>query len=347
MDRKTVLSFLDELEVKVISRQPNSGGYLPALCPFAPYLHERGVDTNPSFFVKVDNQKRSGFLCFTCKETGTMSSLVRRLSYHREESYGTLAVEADLAEIPDSFSDYPEEEELDLPPEPLNPHVYDNLYPDAWSVPEVRGYLESRVIGVDTARSLRLKCDEEERRILFPVLDRKETLYGFTGRSWLSPEQIEALNRKREKEGWRTAYSRHKDYHFSKERFLLGAHLLKKGRPVWIVEGLFALASIIDAGVEAFASPVATMGSSLSNHQRDILIDLGEPVYACYDDDIAGDIGLFGPQRSDGIHKGGGLIDKLKGDVPVLMPPYPDDLKDIDQVTEDQLKWMKESAKLC
>jgi DNA primase len=83
------------------------------------------------------------------------------------------------------------------------------------------------------------------------------------------------------------------------------------------------------------------MGSSLSDFQRDLLIEIGEPVVLCYDNDHAGDEGLFGPwDRHVGAHKGGGAVDTLKKELPTKLALYPQGVDDPDDLTLQQLQRM-------
>jgi hypothetical protein len=252
----------------------------------------------------------------------------------REEDYSKLAIRADLAETPREFPAFEEESFATVAkPEPLNEAAYDGLYPPAWEVEAAREYLISRKIGEATAITIGLLYDEEERRILFPIRDKKNRLYGFSGRSILPKNMFPP------------GYPRHRDYNFRKEHFLLGEHLYQKGKPIWLVEGLFAYARMVEIGARKYVNPIAPMMSSLSVFQKEKLVDFGETVYVCFDPDQAGDIGMFGPIRN-GEHIGGGVIDKIKKELTVMVPPYPEELTDIDDVTLNQFLWMGKNAEL-
>ena len=336
MNRAQLVELLEQLDVRLASRQPNSGGYLPCLCPLAPYLHERGIDSHPSFFVRVEDRKTSGWHCFTCKQKGSrISSLIRKLGYYREDDYSKLAMQADLSEIPDEFDSFEDELTVDKHPDPLNPAAYDGLYPSAWEELESRSYLMSRKIGEEASEVIGLKFDPEERRILFPIQNPKGDLYGFTGRTIVPPDKLPK------------GYPRHRDYSFKKEWFLLGEHLVDRSKPVWMVEGLFAFARMVEIGARKHVNPLAPMMSSLSDKQASKLVDIGQRVYVCFDLDQAGDAGMYG-RWNDKLKQfqGGGVIDKLKSELTVLVPPYPDTVSDIDEVTHDDFLWMLDEAEL-
>ena len=335
MIRNVLISFLQELEVEIVSRTPNSGGYIPCRCPLAEWLHERGRDGNASFFAKVEEDGTSHWHCFTCKRKGArVSSLVRQLGYFREEDYGNLAIRADLAEIPTEFGSYEGDEELAPPPQPLDRNVFDGMFPDAWEEVASREYLQRRGVGKSTAAMLELVFDPEEQRVLFPIMDRDKQLFGFSGRSILPKEKIT------------DKYPRHRDYNFKKERFLLGEHLYQKGKPIWLVEGLFGLAHMVEIGAMGSVTPMAPMMSSVSKFQQERLVDFNESVYLCFDPDKAGDQGLFGPLGNDCKFKGGGAIDRIKQELPVFLPMFDESRKDVDDILPNEFQTMFMEAEL-
>lgn len=312
-----LLPILDEVGVEVLNRNVQGDRWIACLCPFAPYLHERGIDRNPSFFVKVNSKGVSACHCFTCKEHGRLSYVIRKLGILREENLMPLIIRADMDEIPTQFGEFEQEVEHPQRQEAVE-ETFLNMYPLAAEVKACREYLVSRGIHRTTCELLGLRFDEHERRILFPIRGRKGELYGYTGRA------IED-----------TGFSRHRDYGFAKDQCLLGEHLFQKGKPVFLVEGLFAFAHAVEVGCRKFCNPMATLGSVVSLAQRDLLIDMNELVYLCFDDDAAGTYGIFG---RDG--KGGGAVDFLKEHLPVRVPLYPAGFDDPDDLDLQQFQNM-------
>lgn len=329
MNEKNLRDLLDEINVSVIHK--NSRGWLVARCPFAPYLHEFGTDRSPSFFVKVNEEGYSGFNCFTCHAKGNLTKLLTRLGSLRGDNYDSLVLRSLGQEIPDSFADWDdkrEAREIQQEIDPLDAELFLRMYPLAWEAKESRAYLKQRGVTRDAAALLDLRFDDEAKRILFPVYDHARRLFGFSGRSIIRDDHRAKSNPKV------------RDYAgLKKEQCILAEHLIEDDKPILLVEGLFALAHMISIGVREFCNPVASMGSHLSEAQRDILVDRDLPVYLLYDNDAAGDLGLYGDEEDE---EDEGAIDKLKPHVPTFVCLYPEEINDPDKLSFDQVRSMVE-----
>lgn len=337
-----LLEVLNELGIEVITR--NGSGWFVAKCPFAALgFHEGGRDNNPSFFVKPNAHGMSGFNCFTCKQHGTVSALVTKLEHHSGDSYGNLATRVNLKEMQVDFGKFGEWEDEDKPPEILSEGMYAGVYPFAWESDRAIEYLASRGVDKMAAMEMGLLYDDEGLRILFPVRNYAGGLYGFSGRSIIPDDQ--------------RRNAKVKDYAGLKKIWtILGEDLVrksdvlrdtagKKRRPILVVEGLFAYAHMVAIGAREWINPVATLGSRLSLHQRDKLIAMDRPVYFLYDDDMAGDIGLYGdfdPETKQ--HRMDGALARLCKHTPTLVCYYPDRFApgegDPDKLTKDDLYWI-------
>jgi DNA primase len=324
---------LDRLDISVSDKNPS--GWLVACCPFAEFLHAKGTDRKPSFYAKANSDGPSGFHCFTCKQHGSIRALVNQLAYYRDADYNHLALQATMLEVPDRFSDFEQNDDasyLDALPEPINALVYLSMYPSAVEFADAIIYLSSRGISEKTAEKLQLRFDPEAKRILFPVYDHSHLLYGFTGRSIIPDDARDPKSPKV------------KNYvGLKKEYRLLGEHLIDDEKPLLVVEGLFALAHLIELGVCNVCNPVAIMGSHLSDAQRDLIIGYDRPVYLCLDDDPAGTQGLYGAwDKTSNSYLGGGAVDKLKQHVPTMVCLYPERTGEVDELTYDEVKRMIE-----
>jgi hypothetical protein len=343
MRREHLMPLLKAIPL-IIDRE-TSRGWIIGHCPLAKFdpAHRKGRDESASFCVKVNNEGRSGFNCFTCKNNGTMMALFAILAHHtKNPKFTELSVKAGINEISAGST-----REFDTPkaklskPKPISEKAFHGIYPPAWQHSASRKYLSSRGIGEYTCDVLGLLFDPDERRIVFPVRDRENRLYGFTGRTILPDSEWKKI----------PAYGKVKDYGFDEEAdgkkqfFLLGAQLVDLTKPITLVEGLFALAHLIEIGAEDITHTVASMGSALSDYQASILEDWGKPVYALYDRDPAGYQGLEGFVNPKGIFVPG-VYHKLAHRLPTYKLPWPAQVYDPDRLTLTQLKLMHKRATL-
>jgi hypothetical protein len=319
-----------KLDIEVTDKNPS--GWLLARCPFAEFLHAKGTDRKPSFYVRANADGPSGFHCFTCKQHGGVRALVNQLGYYRDKDYNHLALQATVMEVPERFGDFePSDADLlDDLPEPINELVYLSMYPSAVEFADAIIYLASRGVSEATATRLQLRYDPEAKRILFPVFDHARLLYGFTGRS-IVPDDLrdERIPKVKNYAG------------LKKEYRLLGEQLIDDDKPILVVEGLFGLAHLIEIGICKLCNPVAIMGSSLSSAQRDALIGYDRPTYLLFDDDAAGSQGLYGAwDKTRGAYLGGGAVDKLKEHLPTMVCLYPERTNELDDLTYAEVERM-------
>ena len=330
MNAARLYKHLENLDIEVLGE--NSSGWLSARCPFAEDRHERGYDRNPSFFVHIDEHHTSGFNCFTCKTHGSIVGLYEKLGAIRGENYMREIIEANMDEVPDDFGEFGASRFIKEAAKPLEELIFAGMYSSAWDIADSREYLVKRGIGQHTVEALDLLYDVDEKRILFPVRDREMNLYGFTGRTILDAKQYPYED-----------FPRVRDYAgLKKEQLLLGENLFNAGKPVLIVEGLFALARAVEKRATKFCNPMATMGSRLSDDQAERLIDMGADVFMLYDDDAAGDIGLYGTNTDNGWS--GGALDKLKHDLPTYVAAFPEDRDDVDEFNKSDFRFAIEEA---
>jgi DNA primase len=326
MNEKDLRSILKELDIVPIHR--NRRGWLVCSCPFAEYTHEYGTDSNPSFFVKISPEGFSGMNCFTCHKHGSIVSMIQSLGSFRGHDYNDLVIKAMSLETPENFKPWEEAINKSEEVSPLDKDVFLRLFPKVKGFKDALKYLAARDISMETAEILEMRFDEDEKRIVFPVYDFDRNLFGFTGRTILP-----------NKEWPNRMYSKVKDYAgLKKEKFILGEHLIDPDKPMLLVEGLFALATMVEIGADSFCNPVASMGSFLSEAQRDILVDYDQPVFILYDNDAGGLQGMFGAANRSGERVGGGAVDMLKGHVPTYTAVYPDGVFDPDNLNYEEVK---------
>lgn len=300
MDAEGIREFFNELLDRHVSFK-REGHWLMTSCPLAPWTHDRGTDSSPSFGVTVEDDEVSVFHCFTCHKKGPLSHLIRLMERYTGEDYGPLkralkggeAYGYPLPSYEAAKGRRKARKGRETLPEPPDEMLLD-LYDSAAGHP----YLAERKITDETAEQLGLLHDPGDysgaERILFPVYTHDGIFYGITGR---------AVDRDVE--------LRVKDYHgLPKRLLLLGSERIDRDhdKHVVLVEGLFDYAWVRQCGEPA----VASMHANLTEAQVRILQHIGLPVVVFYDND--------GPGREATDI----VIEKLRGSVPVMRVKYPD-----------------------
>lgn len=333
MDREHLKDIMRKLKITV--HHESDSGWFTCSCPFAKWLHGSKTDNRPSFFVRADIKKKSGFNCYSCHKSGNIIQLIRALSHYRKREYPGLDIEAQIAEVRAGIS-FEYDTIVDDEPEPIEESAFEGMFVPAWRSKRARRYLrEERMISETTAELLGLLYDRDEQRILFPVRGRRQELYGFTGRTILSESQ------------WpNERYAKIRDYAgLAKKKLLLGSHLVDTSKPMFAVEGLFAFAAMYEEACDRLGNPVGTMGSTMSPEQATMFIEWGQPVYDFYDNDKAGRRGFLGYKDAEGEFRQG-AAHKLCGELPVFIPEWPDSRTDPDELFFRDVKRMKKNASL-
>ena len=93
---------------------------------------------------------------------------------------------------------------------------------------------------------------------MFPIRDRDGSLRGFAGRLIYPDNKLPKV----------------RDYHYQKVKALLGFERFKRGKPIFLVEGLFGYAHCIEQGIEEFCNVLCCLGVPLTDPKIDILSSL-------------------------------------------------------------------------
>jgi len=316
--------------IGIVTTHRSSTGWLDFPCPIAQWTHAKGFDRSPSAGAKIEDSKRSSWICHTCKSHGSISRLVYDIQSYSGRSFPGLMREVDEIEATAVFTeDYGDFETgfIDDRPEPLDENAYGDIYPRAYDFADAAAYLKARGISETTADSLGLKWHEHQRRVMFPVRDREGKLYGFTGRA-VDPN----------------VEPRIKDFAgLPKRHLVLGSERWTNGKPLVVVEGLFGYAHLVDIGIETVANVGAILGSYVTPEKAEAIRGLDEPVYLLLDNDTAGEVGIFGTQHPDGRVEGSALL-ALREYVPVYVPAWPEGKADPDQLSLADVKTMLETT---
>jgi hypothetical protein len=311
------------IRVEARNRKGRGTVWLNCRCPFAArsWQHKFSADRSPSAGVVADTSGRaSNFLCYTCKRHGTLSWIARELGH---DDLADAIEDTELAGL--GAIDLTSEESMaeTLPP-PLVEEAYEGLWPAAYSVPEAAAYLSGRRISQATAEHLGLVYEPKERRIRFPVRDRSGGLQGWSRRTILPEGKPKILDRD-----------------LPKRHLILGSHAWEEGKPLLLVEGLFAYARMFEERVDDIANIGALMGSILTEEKAELVRNFDHQTYLLLDNDAAGDVGVFGVLEDDGKRRAGtGALDLLTKHVPLYIPAWPEGKDDPDQLTYDEVNQM-------
>ena len=308
MDKTSLLRVLGELGIHGIVNERR--GWIDFSCPVAEWTHARGTDRHPSAGITINNAGVSGWHCYSCKQKGTLHGLVGQLAFRRNIDYRPLLdrireVEDSAGMLPD-YADFDAVESSWPDGTPLNSAVYDGMWPTAWSDEYARKYLEARGIGKPAATKMDLMWDDSEQRIVFPIRDRENALWGFSGRGIYDAVEPKVRDY----------------YELPKRKLILGCEAWIPGRKTLIVEGLFAYAHLINLGIDTGCNIGALLGSEMTTHKADILRLNDGPVYLLLDNDEAGDAGIFGRIQIDNTRRDGAVV-QLQEHIPVFVPVWP------------------------
>lgn len=297
---------------------PNHGAtdgreWVSLRCVLSTWTHASGRDRRPSAGISIHEDKLSVYSCYTCCPQGIpLHVMLQRYAAYSGEDLDSLIQDVEEneylgpREAPDwdALKDrqYRDGDEDDGQ-QPLDEAIYGDFYEPAAGHP----YLLARGISDATANKLGLLVDPADptdaaagkagvERILFPVRDASNRLFGFSGRDTTGRSKIKA----RDYEGLRKAYN------------LLGLHLVTADPRdyVVLVEGLFDYAT----GWEYGHPTVSTNGANLTIGQARLLRTLGKTVFLMYDNPRVDKAGREAIQIAG---------EQLKDDVTVMVTHYP------------------------
>lgn len=244
-------------------------GWVSSSCPLAPWRHERRVDRNPSFGIKIDPEGPSYFNCFTCHQHGSLPKLLKEISENTGSDFTHLISSVDKEELLGKDLDEwgaakPKREVLGAPLDEDLLFLYDSA--------EDNEYLRDRNIPVSIIRKFGILYDPDNRgvpRVLIPIRHTDGKLYGFLGRA-----TNEGIPKVRDYDG------------LPKRMLLFGAFDAIKEKPDFIIvcEGVFDALRMWAHGYPA----VAVMHSTLTDAQARILKNNFKSVIFMYDNDKAG-----------------------------------------------------------
>ncbi|KVR21626.1 hypothetical protein WK13_34375 [Burkholderia ubonensis] len=171
----------------------HDGVWVRSPCPLAPFTHESGKDSHPSFAVNVQEGQRSWFHCFTCM-SGSLETLLQTLELYasKNELYASRydfktarAVlndeEVKVLPLP-KFSEFGTTQDktfTEWPESFLDNFIYWRFNKEAVL------YIKYRGIPYEQADALELRYDPMRRMLVFPFRNAYGRLAGCRGRSCL------------------------------------------------------------------------------------------------------------------------------------------------------------------
>jgi len=254
-------------------------------CPYAPWFHEKKVDTQPSMGIWALEDGSVIYHCWACHEGGTLPELFREVGT-LSGNVQVLALVPELLEkttpsaatkfmlLRDELLEWGMEKKKThtVLPEQLvqrMPLVRYNLTADA--------YLATRNVDPKIAELYELRFDDLRGRVVFPVRNVLGELVGAVGR---------------------TIHKGVEPRYYNYFNFFSGNHLggllqttLFNHSRIIVVEGYFDMLRIAEWCWENDAVPVCSWKSELHENQVKVLASLDKNVQLWYDGDTAGQKG--------------------------------------------------------
>jgi hypothetical protein len=268
-----IIQFLKLLKGQHIKQH---GKWVDCSCVLAPWKHDSGKDTSPSFAVRVMENGESYYNCFVCG-AGKLSDLVVDLQHFKAMSLGYDVLGAwKLAE-----ADMQQELLLDIPdwgvkeaPPPadiVRPEVWLKPFKYAWNVPYARAYLEKRNVSEAIAERLDIRWDLGMQTVCFPVRNADGDLVSMRGR-FIKPQPNTA------------SYHVYPWMDQTGGQCWLGEHFIDYDRPVLIAESVFDMTSCL----RVYDNVISPMSVGI-NAPRIKRIQKGTEYVTLFDNGVGGD----------------------------------------------------------
>jgi hypothetical protein len=272
VDSGSIVEFLGALKAKHVQVR---GPWVQCSCPLAPWFHDTGKDSSPSFAIRIEPNKESWFNCFVCK-FGSLGDLVVELQHLKAANLGydlgaawALVVKESEAKIEVHVKDWGEPVEIveDLP----IPEAWLVPFKPAWPVPYAREYLESRDVSEEIAHALDIRWDRSLGTVCFPVRNHEGELVSVRGR-FIKPKPGSP------------PYHVYPYMGSARASAWLGEHSVDYDRPVLMVESVFDAASVMRV-YDNILSPM-TVGI---NYERMARVQKCVEVVTLFDQGTGGD----------------------------------------------------------
>lgn len=282
MNGSQIKSFLKKLGTDFPHAQGRQG-WIVACCPFARWTHAKGSDENPSFGVKIRENGKSHYYCYSCGCHGDMEDMVLEMRMHKSE----LSKAVDLGAALQMAMDEEEGIDLDLEEEESAPKVETITFPDYWlkSFPsalaneEAMAYLAKRGVSPAKVKAYDVRYDYSKGTVCFPVWAFDGSLVGLHGRKIAPPPGSPAYH----------AYKF--GGHWNRLPWL-GEHKIDPDQPVLFVESIFDYTAV----EWMYPNTLAPLSAGMSREKV-------KRVSACYDVITLFDCGTGGDKARQSVSK--------------------------------------------
>jgi 5S rRNA maturation endonuclease (ribonuclease M5) len=291
MDRPQIEQWLIALGSK--AEDSPTSDWIHGACPFAPWNHESGVDSNPSFGVQLGPGESKTY-CLACGASGKQYEIMLKLQHlGLEFDFHTAAELVYAAEDGQPLADLPEPYEKQFD-EKASPHLYPEWLADAFEpayfeqehpmlpgggFPEevVHPYLASRGMPFEIAKKLNMRYDPYRLRVLFPVLDWRGRLRGLHGRAVCLPCGGEEWEQN-------IPYKMYPYENQTNAHIWLGEQWASADEPLIVAESVFDLARVLEVYQNVISPLTATLSAVKIARLRK-----ASRVITLFDSDKAGD----------------------------------------------------------
>lgn len=319
MDSSSVAVFLQQLGCQKISFSLN---WVRSTCPLAPWRHSGARDSHPSFAVSISPGNTSSGNCLACGWKGGLLPLLWYLDFHgvyvdKLASFVISHDQPDKSEKDEgerivrkvqssSYWGFPKVESRFKPDPPKL--ISEERLQRLRGIPEavLEHLLEKRRLQRKAVEFWELGYSARMHRVVVPIRNREGHLVAMSGRSV----------------GSRMPKYLHYPKGFKRNTILYGEDKVEEGKIGYLHEGFF---SCIYAWQYGYANCVARMGTHLSKHQEDHLVEWFDRLVIVPDGDNAG------YRSAEEIYQ------RVRDRIPSEVAPMPEGFE-VDRLSLEQLR---------
>lgn len=265
------------LHILNASKIQSGGKWIKCSCVYAPWVHTKGTDSNPSFGISISDHGKSKFNCYTCGRHGDLMDMVMELRHHASQTgheYDYQSILQLIANEEDELDEFdiPDYDQIQSKKKKQEFTEFPQFWLDSFLKTVQHPYLKKRGILESTAKDFDLRFDFFEKRICVPIRTNTGILAGLQGRSILPTEIL-----------------RYKLYNYQgryNPSVWGGEHKVDPSVPVVITEGFFDLFKIY----QSYPNVVCSLTSKITEEKAKRLQDVQE-IITLYDFGLGGDSG--------------------------------------------------------